>query len=83
MRRVGRRASPPGRPPGPALSRVLRSLAFVAAAALLMCAAVSQAQAEVLVSNAAQGYAGRVAGGRALDLAQGFTHRPTTPRATR
>ena len=70
---VGRRASPPGRPPGPALSRVLRRLGLVAAAAFAMCAAASQAQAQVLVSNTAQGYAGRVAGGRALDLAQGFT----------
>ena len=70
---VGRRASPPGRPPGPALSRVLRGLGLLTAAAFLMCAAASQAQAQVLVGNAAQGYAGRVAGGRALDLAQGFT----------
>ena len=69
---VGRRASPPGRSPGPGLSRVLRRLGLVAAA-LWICAAASQAQAQVLVSNAAQGYAGRVAGGRALDLAQGFT----------
>ena len=72
MRRVGRRASPLRRPPGPGLSRVLRRLGLVAAA-LWICAAASQAQAEVLVGNAAQGYAGRVAGGLALDLAQGFT----------
>ena len=63
----------PGAVGGKAAPRIVRRrLAFVAAA-LLMCAAASQAQAQVLVSNAAQGYAGRVAGGRALDLAQGFT----------
>ena len=70
---VGRRASPLGRPPGPGLSRVVRRLGLVTAAAFAMCAAASPAQAQVLVSNAAQGYAGRVAGGAALDLAQGFT----------
>ena len=63
----------PGAVGGKAAPRIVRRrLAFVAAA-LLICAGASQAQAEVLVSNAAQGYAGRVAGGSALDLAQGFT----------
>ena len=66
-------ASPLRRSLGPGLSRVVRRLGLVAAALFVMCAAASQAQAQELVSNAAQGYAGRVAGGLALDLAQGFT----------
>ena len=50
-----------------------RLLAIAAAfAASLLCAA-GLARADVLVGNAAQGYSGRVSGGLALDLAQGFT----------
>ena len=50
-----------------------RLLVLAAAfAASLLCAA-GLARADVLVGNAAQGYSGRVSGGLALDLAQGFT----------
>ena len=59
-----------GAHPRGAAARLLTLAAAFAAS--LLCAA-GLARADVLVGNAAQGYSGRVSGGLALDLAQGFT----------